>query len=170
MVATRISLIFHIDNLARPERFELTAPRFEVLCSLANKRGARYRYYVSHALLQNRKAEAGSIARVPAPEIESLMCDGVDKFQARRVGQQEPVLGLEITPVEQTTGYDVHASEEPLIGIAGDLASATVEERVKQPFGLPLRPILDLRKHVLLKTPRCMPPRFRRPPNVRTAS
>ena len=42
-----------------------------------NKQGARYRYYVSHALLQNRKAEAGSIARVPAPEIESLMCDGV---------------------------------------------------------------------------------------------
>jgi hypothetical protein len=36
MVATRISLIFHIDNLARPERFELTAPRFEVLCSLAH--------------------------------------------------------------------------------------------------------------------------------------
>jgi hypothetical protein len=25
-----------------------------------------YRYYVSHALLQNRKAEAGSIARVHA--------------------------------------------------------------------------------------------------------
>jgi site-specific DNA recombinase len=42
-----------------------------------NKQGARYRYYVSHALLQNRKAEAGSIARVPAPEIESLMCNGV---------------------------------------------------------------------------------------------
>jgi hypothetical protein len=34
----------------------------------ANKKGVRYRYYVSQALLQNRKAEAGSIARVPAPE------------------------------------------------------------------------------------------------------
>src|SRR5215472_11285533 len=43
----------------------------------ANKKGARYRYYVSQALLQNRKAEAGSIARVPAPEIENLVCDGV---------------------------------------------------------------------------------------------
>jgi hypothetical protein len=39
----------------------------------ANKRGVRYRYYVSHAILQNRKAEAGSIARVPAPEIETLV-------------------------------------------------------------------------------------------------
>jgi hypothetical protein len=27
--------------------------------SHANKRGVRYRYYVSQALLQNRKAEAG---------------------------------------------------------------------------------------------------------------
>ena len=43
----------------------------------ANKRGVRYRYYVSHAILQNRKAEAGSIARVPAPEIETLVRDGV---------------------------------------------------------------------------------------------
>jgi site-specific DNA recombinase len=31
----------------------------------ANKKGARYRYYVSQALLQNRKAEAGSVAGVP---------------------------------------------------------------------------------------------------------
>jgi DNA invertase Pin-like site-specific DNA recombinase len=43
----------------------------------ANKKGVRYRYYVSQALLQNRKAEAGSIARVPGPEIENLVCDGV---------------------------------------------------------------------------------------------
>jgi hypothetical protein len=43
----------------------------------SNKLGVRYRYYVSHAILQNRKAEAGSIARVPAPEIESLVRNGV---------------------------------------------------------------------------------------------
>ena len=34
--------------------------------SHSNKLGVRYRYYVSHALLQQRKAEAGSVARVPA--------------------------------------------------------------------------------------------------------
>jgi site-specific DNA recombinase len=37
----------------------------------ANKRGVRYRYYVSHAILQNRKTKAGSVARIPAPEIET---------------------------------------------------------------------------------------------------
>src|SRR5712671_5836771 len=43
----------------------------------SNKLGVRYRYYVSHALLQNRKEEADSVARVPAPEVERLVLDGV---------------------------------------------------------------------------------------------
>jgi site-specific DNA recombinase len=54
----------------------------------ANKKGVRYRYYVSHALLQNRKTEAGSIARVPAPEVESLVCDGVRR-QLAAMGRPE---------------------------------------------------------------------------------
>ena len=48
----------------------------------SNKLGVRYRYYVSHAILQQRKAEAGSIARVPAPEIETLVLNGVRKHFA----------------------------------------------------------------------------------------
>jgi hypothetical protein len=41
--------------------------------SHARKNGVRYRYYVSQALLQHRKADAGSIARVSAPEIEAAV-------------------------------------------------------------------------------------------------
>ncbi len=41
----------------------------------ANKKGVRYRYYVSHALLQGRKADAGCVARVSAPEVEKLVID-----------------------------------------------------------------------------------------------
>ena len=48
----------------------------------SNKLGVRYRYYVSHALLQNRKTEAGSVPRVPAPEIETLVLDGVRQHLA----------------------------------------------------------------------------------------
>src|SRR2546425_2642901 len=48
----------------------------------SNKCGVRYRYYVSHAIMQKRKAEAGSVARVPAPEIENLVLDGVRKHRA----------------------------------------------------------------------------------------
>jgi site-specific DNA recombinase len=42
--------------------------------SHANKKGVRYRYYVSQALLQNRKSETGSITRVSAPDVEALVC------------------------------------------------------------------------------------------------
>ena len=48
----------------------------------SNKLGVRYRYYVSHALMQKRRAEAGSVIRVPAPEIEALVLDAVRKHLA----------------------------------------------------------------------------------------
>ncbi|MBM3642327.1 MAG: recombinase family protein, partial [Alphaproteobacteria bacterium] len=47
--------------------------------SHANKKGVRYRYYVSHALLQNRKSRAGTVSRVSAPDVEQLICDAVRK-------------------------------------------------------------------------------------------
>jgi site-specific DNA recombinase len=45
--------------------------------SHSNKRGVRYRYYVSHALIQGRKRDAGSVSRVPATEIEHLVLQAV---------------------------------------------------------------------------------------------
>ena len=39
----------------------------------ANKQGVRYRYYTSCVLAQGRQREAGSVPRVPAPEIEALV-------------------------------------------------------------------------------------------------
>jgi site-specific DNA recombinase len=56
--------------------------------SHSNKLGVRYRYYVSQAILQQRKAEAGSIARVPATEIETLVLDGIRKHCAS-IGEAE---------------------------------------------------------------------------------
>jgi site-specific DNA recombinase len=43
----------------------------------ASKRGARYRYYVSRPLLQKQKTKAGEVARVPAPESEALVLNGI---------------------------------------------------------------------------------------------
>src|SRR3984893_17679794 len=45
--------------------------------SHANKRGVRYRYYVSQAVLQNRKTQAGSITRASAPDVEELIIAAV---------------------------------------------------------------------------------------------
>ena len=43
----------------------------------ANKQGARYRYYVSHALLQKRREHVGNVARVPAVQIETIVSDAL---------------------------------------------------------------------------------------------
>src|SRR5258705_2384616 len=45
--------------------------------SHSNKAGVRYRYYVSHALLQHRKDEAGGLARVPAAQVEATILEAV---------------------------------------------------------------------------------------------
>ena len=55
----------------------------------ANKRGVRYRYYVSQALLTNRGEEAGSVPRVPASEIETAVL-GAIRAHLRQDGSDEP--------------------------------------------------------------------------------
>jgi DNA invertase Pin-like site-specific DNA recombinase len=45
--------------------------------SHATKRGRRHRYYVSQAMLQGRKEDVGSVARVPAMELERRVADAV---------------------------------------------------------------------------------------------
>ena len=43
----------------------------------------RWRYYVSQAVLQGEKAKAGSIARIPAAEIENRVVDALGKIEPR---------------------------------------------------------------------------------------
>src|SRR5215204_3199730 len=45
--------------------------------STAKKGSLRYRYYVSSMLAQGRRSEAGTIARVSAPEIEAVVVDAL---------------------------------------------------------------------------------------------
>jgi site-specific DNA recombinase len=45
--------------------------------SHSNKGGVRYRYYISHALIQGRRRQAGTVRRVPAAEIEDLVLRAV---------------------------------------------------------------------------------------------
>src|SRR3984957_17303923 len=59
--------------------------------SHATKGGRRWRYYVSQAVLQGRKHEAGSIARVPALEIERRVAEAARAASSasKRHGWQE---------------------------------------------------------------------------------
>lgn len=67
---------FALTGLIFDDRGNLMAP------SHANKNGVRYRYYVSRALLEGRKQEAGSVARISAPDVEQIVIEAV---QARSV-------------------------------------------------------------------------------------
>jgi DNA invertase Pin-like site-specific DNA recombinase len=50
--------------------------------SHTRKDGVRYRYYVSQAILQQRKSEVGNVARVPAAEIEQLVLECARNHQS----------------------------------------------------------------------------------------
>jgi hypothetical protein len=57
----------------------------------AGLRGVRYRYYVSHALLQSREKDAGRVTRVPAIQLEKLVVEAV---RAKAWPGTEPKGGL----------------------------------------------------------------------------
>jgi hypothetical protein len=57
----------------------------------ANKCGARYRYYVSQAVLQKQPQAPGLVSRVPATEIEALVVAALrNHLNASGAGQQLP--------------------------------------------------------------------------------
>jgi site-specific DNA recombinase len=57
----------------------------------ANKRGARYRYYVSQAVLQGKPPPPGLVSRVPAAEIEALVVAALrNHLNARGDGEGLP--------------------------------------------------------------------------------
>src|SRR5271167_248110 len=59
--------------------------------SHSNKEGVRYRYYVSHVLLQRRNKDAGRVTRVPAIPLEKLV---VEAIRAKAQPDTEPKGGL----------------------------------------------------------------------------
>jgi site-specific DNA recombinase len=84
-----------------------------------NKRGARYRYYVSHALLQKRNDEAGSVARVPAPEIESVVLKALREHFGASEDRERPTLVDDRDRIERQLDRIVVHAEAIEIHLAG---------------------------------------------------
>jgi site-specific DNA recombinase len=61
--------------------------------SHANKKGVRYRYYVSQALLQKRQSEASAICRIAAPEIEGLVVAAV-RYESSQINRTDSINSL----------------------------------------------------------------------------
>lgn len=83
------------------------------------KRGVRYRYYISHAVLQKQPNRAGDVARIPAPEIEAMVINAVRKHLESNEKLAVPIddRGLIETYVEcvtiQRQAIDVRLSNIP---------------------------------------------------------
>jgi hypothetical protein len=55
----------------------------------ALKKGVRYRYYVSSALLQGEKSKAGRVSRVPAEQVERLVIDAIRQRVGAAMAESE---------------------------------------------------------------------------------
>src|SRR4051812_37237551 len=62
--------------------------------STAKRNAARYRYYVSAPLSQGRKADAGSIARVSAPDIEAVVISALRQSHVQAADAGHPTRQL----------------------------------------------------------------------------
>ncbi len=104
------------------------------------KNGMRYRYYVSTAVAQGRKSEAGSIARVPATEVERLVLDtmlnqidgegqGNDDFKKVNLHVKVCTDALELTWVDRKS----HRADR-LANAGGDPSDDGVSRRVVVPY------------------------------------
>src|SRR6202042_2686546 len=60
----------------------------------ARKGSKRWRYYVSQAVLQGEKGKRGSILRVPAADVETLVAQALGKLSPDRADSQTDTRGL----------------------------------------------------------------------------
>ena len=106
--------------------------------SFAIKKGVRYRYYVSSVLAQGRKDEAGSISRVAADAIETLVLEAVCKagIAWKRYGVEGQERTVEAGFDDRRVAIDVvakaEASHKPSSSPDSDPERALVEDAIEQ--------------------------------------
>ncbi len=64
--------------------------------SHSNTRGRKYRYYVSQAITKFKKAQAGSVSKIPAGEIEKFVIDNIRKYLQNKKEIQKYVKNLDV--------------------------------------------------------------------------
>jgi DNA invertase Pin-like site-specific DNA recombinase len=125
----------------------------------ATKGAVRYRYYTSSVLVQGQPAKAGSIARVPGPEIESIVVGAVRKHLSLSADiDAAAVIQNNVLRVEVHLG-------KLLIQLANPPASAAIAKRKKTPaqIEVPWQKPPPTRRREILVLPSATTPRPSRP-------
>jgi DNA invertase Pin-like site-specific DNA recombinase len=108
--------------------------------SYTTRKGRRHRYYVSQAVLQGRKTEAGSIARIGADELERIVVEAIrpdGQIAIPDVSSKDhtPSRGTGADLYDQSTRdmvgrrierIVVHATEVEIVPVTGDAASSSL--------------------------------------------
>ncbi|MEI8389313.1 MAG: recombinase family protein [bacterium] len=74
--------------------------------SHSNTRNRKYRYYVSQAIIQARKNEAGSVSKIPAGEIEKVVTEEIKTFLFNTKNIHQYI-----------EDYDIHKQKELMLSI-----------------------------------------------------
>ncbi|MBV8969444.1 MAG: recombinase family protein, partial [Verrucomicrobia bacterium] len=129
----------------RDERGNLFSPTY------AMKGGRRYRYYVSRAVQRGRPDEGGSVGRVPANEIETMVIEAVRERFAEGASSMAPNAGL------PASDHDRHAIRDLIerVTIAKDrieivLVTEPDDDEPSAPIILPWTAPLSTRKREIL--------------------
>lgn len=103
------------------------------------KKGIRYRYYLSRAMLEGRKAEAGSVRRVSAPDIEHLVLQALRaKFEPNSDQSDKEMITQHVERVI------IHSTNIELI-----VKEGSADDRSTSSMRIPFTPPSILRKGVV---------------------
>jgi len=114
----------------RDDRGNRMSPSFTV------KNGVRYRFYVSRALLQGRKTQAGSVARIPAQLIEDIAINAVQKRFS--LNSKLPDDELRSHVLDSVTEIAVHPKKIVIVTQPMDQDSSTAET-FEIPWQVPIK-------------------------------
>jgi DNA invertase Pin-like site-specific DNA recombinase len=130
--------------------------------SHANKKGVRYRYYVSQAILQNRKSEAGAVSRVSGPDIETIVIEAARQAIADRETNKAPSSTAAIASPDSDRGLIAHhvarivlrpRAVEITLSDERDDASQTAAGGEQQSISIPWSPPVARRRKGVVHRP-----------------
>jgi site-specific DNA recombinase len=147
--------------------------------SHTTRKGGRYRYYVSQAVLQGRKKEAGSIARIGADELERTVVEGIRRALPDKDRVADGMAIPNVTSKEQSPFgspgdlYDqsardlvnrhverivVHATEIEIVLQTRDVAARSIADGEGQLLRVPLERRPRDRKEIIVPGDAGAPP------------
>ena len=123
-----LSLSTFVPVFLNERRYRPHLPIVFVWGNVRGKKGVRYRSYVSIVVAQGCKDEAGSIRRVPAPEIEKLAIDALRQHMCKE-GLPGKTIDKELVETQlhrvviRSQAIEVTPAESPRISWLGRSAS-----------------------------------------------